>query len=42
MSIVTVSGKTSGFAQEVVVGPHRLVADEPVDVGGTGTGPQSL
>jgi uncharacterized OsmC-like protein len=39
MSTVTVSGKTSGFAQEVVIGPHRLVADEPVEAGGTGTGP---
>jgi hypothetical protein len=39
MSIVTVSGKTSGFAQEVVVGPHRLVADEPVEAGGTALAP---
>ncbi len=39
MSTVTVSGTTSGFAQQIVVGPHRLVADEPVEAGGTGTGP---
>jgi putative redox protein len=39
MNTVTVYGKTSGFAQEVIVGPHRLAADEPVEAGGTGTGP---
>jgi uncharacterized OsmC-like protein/fermentation-respiration switch protein FrsA (DUF1100 family) len=27
------------FQQEVVVGPHRLLADEPPSVGGTDTGP---
>ena len=36
---VVVRGKSSGFAQEITVGPHRLVADEPVAVGGTDTGP---
>ena len=35
---VIVRGRVEGFAQEVVVGPHRLVADEPVTAGGTGTG----
>jgi uncharacterized OsmC-like protein len=36
---VIVKGDASGFAQEIVVGPHRLTADEPIDVGGKETGP---
>ncbi len=36
---VVVRGAASGFAQEIVVGKHRLAADEPVSVGGTDTGP---
>lgn len=36
---VAVHGSASGFAQEVTVGGHRLVADEPIAVGGTDTGP---
>ena len=36
---VVVRGSASGFAQEIVVGRHRLAADEPVDAGGTDTGP---
>lgn len=36
---VVVRGDASGFAQEIVVGPHRLTADEPIDVGGKDTGP---
>jgi len=36
---VIVSGKASGFAQEVIVGRHRLAADEPDGSGGTDTGP---
>ena len=39
MSGVLVRGSASGFAQEIFVGPHRLAADEPADVGGTDTGP---
>ncbi len=39
MSTVVVHGRTSGFAQEVVVGRHRLTADEPETEGGTDTGP---
>src|SRR4249920_3253532 len=39
MSDVVVRGASSGFAQEIVVGPHKLTADEPVEVGGTDTGP---
>jgi len=38
MSDVVVRGASSGFAQEIVVGPHKLTADEPVEVGGTDTG----
>ncbi len=36
---VVVRGKASGFAQEIVAGGHRLRADEPIDAGGTATGP---
>jgi uncharacterized OsmC-like protein len=37
--VVTVRGSAEGFVQEVTVGPHRLIADEPVAVGGTDRGP---
>jgi putative redox protein len=36
---VVVQGSGSGFAQEVLVGGHRLLSDEPTSVGGTDTGP---
>jgi len=36
---VVVSGDARGFAQEISVGPHRLLADEPASAGGTDTGP---
>jgi putative redox protein len=36
---VTVRGRADGLAQEVLVGRHRLVSDEPVSAGGTDTGP---
>ena len=36
---VIVTGDASGFAQEIVVGPHRMVSDEPIEVGGTDAGP---
>jgi uncharacterized OsmC-like protein len=36
---VIVRGDAAGFAQEIVVGPHRLTADEPTEVGGKDTGP---
>ena len=36
---VIVRGDASGFAQEITVGPHRLTADEPIEVGGKDTGP---
>ena len=39
MSIVTVNGSVAGFAQDIVVGRHRLTADEPEAAGGTDTGP---
>jgi uncharacterized OsmC-like protein len=39
MGTVIVHGGVSGFAQEIVVGRHRLMADEPTDQGGTDTGP---
>jgi putative redox protein len=39
MTTVTVHGGAAGLRQEVVVGPHRLVAEEPVEGGGTDAGP---
>ena len=36
---VVVEGSAKGFAQVITVGGHVLAADEPVDVGGTDTGP---
>ena len=39
MGTVIVRGGVSGFAQEIIVGRHRLTADEPEAVGGTDTGP---
>jgi putative redox protein len=39
MATVTVHGGASGLAQEVLVGRHRLVADEPVADGGADAGP---
>ncbi len=36
---VVLRGDAKGFTQEIVVGPHRLVADEPKDVGGNDEGP---
>jgi uncharacterized OsmC-like protein len=35
---VVVQGGSSGLRQEIHVGNHHLVADEPTSVGGTGTG----
>jgi putative redox protein len=39
MGTVIVRGGAAGFAQEVQVGRHRLMADEPEGEGGTDTGP---
>ena len=36
---VVVDGDASGFAQRVGAGTHELTADEPLAVGGTGSGP---
>jgi uncharacterized OsmC-like protein len=36
---VVVRGSAAGFAQEILAGPHRMTADEPVTSGGTDTGP---
>ena len=36
---LTVQGSAAGFVQQISVGPHRLVADEPTAVGGTDVGP---
>jgi len=34
-----VRGSAAGFVQDIITGPHRLAADEPIDAGGTDTGP---
>ena len=37
--VVIVRGAASGFAQEIIAGPHQFVCDEPTSVGGTDSGP---
>ena len=39
MSTVVVEGATLGLRQDIVAGGHRMVADEPVEFGGTDAGP---
>jgi putative redox protein len=39
LGLVIVRGGPTGFAQEIVVGSHRLTADEPFAAGGTDSGP---
>jgi len=39
VGVVLVRGAAAGFAQEIAVGRHHLLADEPVADGGTDTGP---
>ena len=39
MGAVSVYGGPEGLTQEILVGRHRLVADEPVDAGGADRGP---
>lgn len=39
MSTVVVRGGIAGFAQDIVVGRHRLAADEPEADGGADSGP---
>lgn len=36
---VIVYGDAAGFAQKIDIGPHHLVADEPVSYGGADSGP---
>jgi len=36
---VVVRGSAAGFAQEILVGRHRLTADEPIAAGGVDAGP---
>ena len=36
---VVVRGDASGFAQQIALGRHRLVTDEPLTAGGTDSGP---
>lgn len=36
---VVVHGAATGFAQEIIAGPHRFRGDEPASAGGTDTGP---
>jgi uncharacterized OsmC-like protein len=37
--VVIVRGAADAFAQEIIASGHQLRSDEPVSVGGTGTGP---
>lgn len=37
--VVIVRGTATGFAQDIVAGPHQFVSDEPASVGGTDRGP---
>ncbi len=37
--VVIVRGAATGFAQEIIAGPHHFAADEPTSEGGTDTGP---
>jgi putative redox protein len=37
--VVVVRGGAEAFAQEITAGVHHLVADEPVEAGGTDRGP---
>jgi putative redox protein len=36
---VIVHGSASGFAQDITIRGHRFRSDEPIEAGGTGTGP---
>jgi len=37
--LVVVRGAADGFVQDVIAGAHQLRSDEPVEAGGTDTGP---
>jgi hypothetical protein len=39
MSTVVVQGSGLGLRQDIVAGGHRMVADEPLEGGGTDAGP---
>ena len=39
MATVIVRGVAAGLATHVAIGPYQLVADEPVEDGGGGSGP---
>lgn len=39
MKIETVVRSIGGLQQEIAIGPHRLVADEPPENGGQDAGP---
>jgi uncharacterized OsmC-like protein len=39
MTEVIVHGSAAGFAQEIIIGPHRLIVDEPLEAGGANSGP---
>ncbi len=39
MADVLVRGNAGGFAQEILARSHRIASDEPVESGGTDTGP---
>jgi uncharacterized OsmC-like protein len=39
LGAVVVRGLASGFAQDIVAGNHRLKGDEPLEAGGTDSGP---
>lgn len=38
-TVVVTETKRGKFQQQIAIGPHRLIADEPVDAGGTDSGP---
>lgn len=40
-TVVIVRGGMHGFAQDITIGPHHLVADEPASAGGTDRGPDA-
>ena len=39
MAIVIVRGVAAALATRIAAGTHQLVADEPIEAGGHGTGP---
>jgi len=39
--VVIVRGGAKGFAQDITIGHHHLIADEPASVGGADRGPDA-